>query len=126
MEVLVNTRLWRAVLLVLCLAVGYLALSPSPPQSASLGWDKLNHAAAFAAMAFAGVFAFRQLRWHFLYVALGLLCYGGAIEIAQWFVPGRSSEWRDLLGDAVGIAVGMQLASVMLSVVQHLISRPRQ
>jgi VanZ family protein len=126
LDTLVNTRLWRTALWMLCLIVGYLALSPSPPHGASLGWDKLNHAAAFAAMAFAAVLALRNLRWHRRYVALGLVGYGGAIEIAQWFVPGRSCEWGDLLADCIGIAVGAQLATVMLRVVLRLASRTHQ
>jgi VanZ family protein len=126
LDALVNTRLWRTALWMLCLIVGYLALSPSPPHGASLGWDKLSHAAAFAAMAFAADLGLRNLRWHRRYVALGLMVYGGAIEIAQMFVPGRSCEWGDLLADGIGIAVGMQLATVMLRVVLRLASRTQQ
>jgi VanZ family protein len=108
---LVTARFWRAALLLLCVVVAYLALSPSPPRGADLGWDKLNHASAFAAMAFVATLGFRQHRLHRRYVALGLVAYGAAIEIAQLFVPGRSCEWGDLLADCVGIAVGMLLAT---------------
>jgi VanZ family protein len=126
LDVLVNTRLWRTALLLLCLIVGYLAVSPNPPHGASLGWDKLNHAAAFAAMAFAAGLGLRNLRWHRLYVALGLVGYGAAIEIAQWFVPGRSCEWGDLLADCVGTAVGVTLATVVLRVVLRPAVRVQQ
>jgi VanZ family protein len=111
LEVLVTARHWRIAFLLLCLVIAYLALSPGQPHSASLGWDKLNHACAFAAMAFAAMLGFRNRLHYRRYVALGLVAYGAAIEIAQRFVPGRSCEWGDLLADSVGIAVGMLLAT---------------
>jgi len=33
------------------------------------------------------------------------------IEVLQLFVPGRSSEWGDLLADGIGIVFGMGLAA---------------
>jgi len=44
---------------------------------------------------------------------LALLAYGGAIEVIQLFVPGRSCEWGDLLADAIGISLGVLLAKGM-------------
>jgi VanZ family protein len=86
----------------LCLLVGYLALAPRPPAKADLfSWDKLNHAAAFAALAWAAMLGFRERLVYRRYVALGLVAYGAAIEIAQWFTTGRSCEWRDLLTAAL-------------------------
>lgn len=113
--IFLKTKVWRATLLALCLLVTYLALSPHPPREADLfGWDKLNHAAAFAALAWAAVLGFREQRNYGRHVALGLVAYGAAIEIAQSFVPGRASEWGDLLADSLGIAVGMLLATALL------------
>ena len=45
---------------------------------------------------------------------LSLLGFGVLIEVAQLYVPGRSAEWADLLADAIGIACGAVIASVML------------
>ena len=42
---------------------------------------------------------------------------GGLIEIAQYFVPGRSSEWGDLLADAGGAVTGAALALLWLRLV---------
>jgi VanZ family protein len=39
---------------------------------------------------------------------------GGAIEIVQLYVPGRSSEWFDLLADAIGISLGGLIASALV------------
>jgi VanZ family protein len=102
---------WRAVFAVLVVAVGVLAVVPVPPRELSTGWDKLNHTSAFAVLTLVGCLAFpagRRTAWA---VALAMFTYGGLIEIVQWFVPGRESEWADLLGDTIGIGVGLLLAA---------------
>ena len=95
--VLQSTRFWQALLPVLLVVVAWLAMTPQPPPELTLGWDKLNHGSAFVALAL-----------------LALLAYGGLIEVAQWFVPGRAGEWADLLADAVGLAIGAALAWLVL------------
>jgi VanZ family protein len=37
--------------------------------------------------------------------------HGGLLEVLQSAVPTRAAEWRDLLSDAVGAAVGVMLAA---------------
>ena len=115
---------WRIALGMLSVGVGWLALTPNPPPAADLGWDKLNHACAFAALAVAAYFGLRSARAR--PAALGsLLAYGGLIEIAQTFVPGRSGEWADLLADAAGIAIGALLAGAVTAAAERGIS-PRR
>jgi VanZ family protein len=104
------------IFVLLVMAVAYLALTPAPPAGMDLGWDKLNHVAAFGALAFAGLLSCPGSRSQRVAVFLGLLAYGGAIEILQLFVPGRACEWRDLLADAAGIAVGAGIAAHALRV----------
>jgi VanZ family protein len=102
-------RAWRVLLALLATLVSALALAPTPPEQVSLGWDKLNHAAAFAALAVCAVFGWRGAR-AMPWALLGLLVYGGAIELLQQHVPGRSASWADLLADGIGIAIGALLA----------------
>lgn len=111
--------LWRAVLGALLVAITYLALVPDPPRGASTGWDKSNHALAFASLAFASVWALwpRPRQWGRLMAAL--LAYGGAIEIAQTFLPPRSGEWPDLVADGVGVALGLMIASVVIGLARR-------
>ena len=45
---------WRVIFVLLFIVVSYLALTPAPPQSIDLGWDKLNHMTAFATLAAVG------------------------------------------------------------------------
>jgi len=35
--------------------------------------------------------------------------YGGLIEILQSFTPYHLAEWRDLLADVIGVAIGWGL-----------------
>lgn len=98
----------------LFVTVSYLALTPSPSTGVDLGWDKLNHASAFAALAFAACLGWPEMRYGRAPMLAALLAYGGAIEIIQLFVPGRSCEWGDLLADAVGISLGALLAAGVL------------
>jgi hypothetical protein len=91
--------------------------------------DKLEHALAYAVLAF--WFASLVLRRSFVWVALGLLVLGGAIEITQGMMPyGREGDWYDLYADAAGIALGLMLALTPLGrwlywVESWLIKAPR-
>lgn len=107
-------RCWQLLLAVLVAMVCFLAFAPHPPDEASLGWDKLNHAVAFAVLALVGRFGFPATRGQALGVALGLLAFGVLIELVQGLVPGRSSEWADLAADSLGIVAGMGLAQPWL------------
>jgi VanZ family protein len=109
-----RTRRWRWALLLLAGAVALLALTPVPPRQMDLGWDKLNHAVAFAVLAVCAVFGWRSSRAARLAVLLALLAYGGAIELLQRLVPNRSAEWNDLGADAIGIGLGALLAWLWL------------
>lgn len=105
--------LWRAALLLLLPLISYLALSPKPPQSIDLGWEKLNHCAAFAALMFASVLAMPSGRRSWALGFGAMLLYGVAIEIAQSFVPMRSADWRDLLADALGALLGLTVLQAL-------------
>jgi VanZ family protein len=110
-----RTRLWRWALLLLAGLVTVLALVPAPPRQMDLGWDKLNHVVAFAALALCAVFGWRGSPGAAqLAVLLALLAFGGAIELLQLQVPNRSGEWTDLGADAIGIGLGALFAGLWL------------
>lgn len=102
---------WRLLFLALLLLVGWLALTPQPPRELTTGWDKSNHLLAFATLMVCARLAWPS-RWLALFT--GLLAYGGAIELAQLYVPGRECEWADLLADGIGIAIGQLFAPLAL------------
>lgn len=99
-------RGWQLLLVLLLGVVCFLAFSPRPPDPLSTGWDKLNHGAAFTALTMTALLAFPRPYRALWVVLLGLLVFGGLIEVVQGFVPNRSSEWADLLADALGILAG--------------------
>lgn len=96
-------QLWVWAFTTCVLAVLVLALVPSPPQAMTTGWDKSNHLLAFGVMTWLGCKAFPQ---RLLIVVLGLMVYGGLIEIAQSYTPNRAAEWLDLVADGVGGFLG--------------------
>lgn len=103
-QAIVRSAFWA---LLLCVAV--LSLMPVaylPPQVFSL-WDKAQHALAFMALCALGLQAYPRHPWR---VALWLLAFGGAIELAQAATGWRHGEWADWLADAVGLAAGAALA----------------
>lgn len=102
-------RWWRALLAVLVIVVCVLAVVPTPPRQLSTGWDKMNHLLAFACLAVTARFGYPGRRAP-VAIVLGLLAFGGLIEIVQAFVPERRSEWIDVMADAIGIAAGMVIA----------------
>ena len=109
-----RTRPWRWALLLLAVLIALLALLPAPPRQMDLGWDKLNHLAAFAALGLCAVFGWPSSCAARLAVLLALLAFGGAIELLQLQVPNRSGEWANLGADAIGIGLGALLALLWL------------
>lgn len=107
-------RLWQVLLVLLALLVCYLAFTPMPPKPVGMFWDKINHTAAFASLSFAACLGFPGPWRKAVTVLLALLAFGGAIEVVQAFVPGRSCEWGDLVADAMGIVAGALIALPLL------------
>jgi len=107
---------WKVLLVLLVVAVSYLALTPHPPARVDTGWDKLNHLLAFTALAFSASLSYPASRRTHVLLLCALLAFGGLIEILQLFVPGRSSEWGDLFADSIGIVCGVVVASLVLRI----------
>ncbi|MHB1121361.1 MAG: VanZ family protein [Ramlibacter sp.] len=92
----------------LCMtAVLGLCLMPPAQHLPSTGWDKANHALAFAVLAVLGLATdpARAAR-----VLLGLLAFGAAIEVLQSLTGYRTAEWLDLVADGAGLLAGWLLA----------------
>ncbi|MFT3836061.1 MAG: VanZ family protein [Myxococcaceae bacterium] len=73
-----------------------------------LSYDKVIHCCEYSVLGFV---ICRALELHgvkhapVIALALGAL-YGVSDEFHQYFVPGRSSDWRDALADTVGSTLG--------------------
>jgi VanZ family protein len=85
-----------------------LVFSLMPPQTIEppLGWDKMHHAVTFAVLAMLGSSAYAERK---VQVLLGLLAYGGLIELLQSLTDYRTAETMDVVADGVGLLVGWTL-----------------
>lgn len=91
-----------------------------PPQSANI-WDKAQHAFGFAWLAFLGLLSYPRRP---TVVAVSLLAYGGAIELAQAATGWRYGEWLDLTADGVGILLGALAWWLLRRIAQLTTLRP--
>lgn len=86
---------------ILAAVIAALTLGPVPETGAP-GSDKAHHLMAFAALAFPlPAVRPRLAPW----VVLGVICYGGFIELIQPSL-GRQAELGDLAADAAGAVLG--------------------
>lgn len=77
-----------------------LALIAAPPAALDTGWDKANHALAFAVLGAVAHGGWRSpWRW------AALLAFGVAIEALQALTPTREPSAADVLADALGLAL---------------------
>ncbi len=107
---------WRIAGLSLLVLVFVATLMPTlwfwPHREQFVAWfigaDKWLHGITFAFLAvwFAGQYRPRSY-WR---IALALLAFGVLIEASQRLVIYRSSEWFDILANAIGILVGLTAA----------------
>jgi VanZ family protein len=102
---------WRwAVVAAYMAAVFIVSGRPGPDLPPVAHADKLLHAAAYGVMAGLAAWALANGRLREVSGRVALLAwaiaaaYGSSDEWHQFFVPGRQSDWRDLVADAVGAA----------------------
>ncbi len=81
-----------------------LAPDPDAPGSGVPGLDKVVHAGVFALLTAAGLAVGLAARWF----VPAVLAWAALSEVIQaTLLPARSGDWRDLVADAVGVAVGV-------------------
>ena len=103
-------RRWQAAgIAVLVLVLGFTLAPDVNLQGMAVASDKWLHGVTFAFLTvwFSGQYGPRSY-WR---VALGMLAFGGFIELCQRMLSYRSAESLDLLADAIGIAVGLAIAA---------------
>ena len=71
-------------------------------------YDKAQHVLVFVTLTVAGLMAFPNFAKHGRTLVVGLICYGGLMEVLQSaLTTTRHGEWLDWLTDGVGILVGV-------------------
>lgn len=101
-----KTQAWRWLFWTGVVAVLALSLAPAGPRVPTTGWDKANHFLGFAALAVPGLRAYPGRP---AAVVVGLLLFGGLVEVLQSLTPYRLAEWGDWLADGLGVATGWGL-----------------
>ena len=67
--------------------------------------DKLTHLLAYYIFAVLG-YRILKARGYYLYVCLGIIAYGGLMEVAQSYMPGRDMSGYDFLANTLGVVLG--------------------
>lgn len=99
------------VLAVAMVVVGSLISPSSLPAPALAGSDKLQHAAAYFALALVAFYAIDSDRW--LAVAVGVVALGTGVEAAQAFVPYRTASVADAAANAVGVIAALAVVLIV-------------
>src|SRR5262249_21202073 len=89
-------------------AIGVLSLMPGDarPGLGSYVPGQLNHFLAYfvtASMLASG----DRSRAHVITIPLGLIAYAGLLEIAQLWIPGRTSQLSDFIASGLGALIGL-------------------
>lgn len=121
-------RAWFFLGLVIAAVITFYSLLPAQHVPQIGVSDKIEHAVAYALLAF--WFASVVARWDYLFMMLALVALGGGIEIVQGLMKmGREADIRDFVADCIGSGIGLLLAFTPLgrwpAVVERLLT-PRK
>jgi len=83
--------------------------------------DKIKHITAFFTLSLLLNRSSSTIQ-HRLRNMLALLFFGLLIEVAQYFIPSRDSDWMDILADFVGILF-FQISYSFLKMTQYFIKK---
>ena len=108
-----KTNLFKSVLYINLFVIEYLALTPQHIEALDGLWDKQNHFIAFFVLFMLLSFAYTHFST-LKKIAL-LLLVGFQIEAIQYFIPGRSSSFMDIVADSIGIIIGVIVYRVICS-----------
>jgi VanZ family protein len=102
-------RSWMFLGVVMLLTVAVICLAPMAKLPVVNVSDKIEHTLAFGWIAF--WFACIVVRRDLVWVGLGVVLFGGLIELAQGYMGlGRQADMKDLAADALGVLAGIALA----------------
>ena len=104
--------LFRAVFFLLLAVISVLALTPDTGAVPTLGWDKLNHLAAFFTLAVFFQLAFPRSPGMIMKLS-ALFLFGVGIEVVQSFHPLRDASMLDLLANTLGLLLFLLVLPIL-------------
>ena len=81
-------------------------------------WDKLAHFLVYGLFAVLGYGVSRDKKNYGL-ICLGIVAYGGLLEVRQAFSPGRMMSANDLFANSLGVVAGAIFISVVFAIVKR-------
>ena len=100
----------RAAAWILLIAIAALSLVPASHRPLTGASHGVEHLAIFMISGVAFGLGYRSSR---MYQAIGLICFAAAIELAQYFVPGRHARFSDFAVDSISACAGVLAAWLM-------------
>jgi VanZ family protein len=85
------------------------SLMPSPGGPSGGYWDKVGHFLAYASFGLLVWYTFRTRIGRYGAATAGVFL-GGVLEVAQYYVPGRSASYADAAANTLGVVVGVLVA----------------
>ncbi|MCB1842069.1 MAG: VanZ family protein [Halioglobus sp.] len=99
---------------VLVYAVFVACVSLMPLAGGGVGqWDKAAHLAMYGLFALLGCWAVRRPS-PFFFLCIGIVAYGGLMEILQSLTPARMMSLYDFLANTLGVVLGALLGRSLL------------
>ena len=110
-----NPLVLKLPLLLYSMAIFYMSHQSQPPNIVNYFWsmDKLLHLGAYFVYFFCSLLYFKTLKFpakkmHIYSITIALL-FAISDEFHQYFIPGRSAEFGDILADFVGIFLAFSI-----------------
>lgn len=85
--------------------ITYVSLRPKSGVSIE-NWDKVGHMLAYFIFALVGYRVVSESK-QYMFLCFGIVIYGGLIEVAQSYVPGRMMSAYDILANTLGVAIAL-------------------
>jgi len=101
----------KAIFAAYTLLITFLSLQTTtslPIQS----WDKLSHFLTYGVFAILAYGSVKTGRAYMILCAL-IIAYGGLMEIAQSFVPGREMSVYDFIANTLGVFIGIFVVKLL-------------
>ena len=96
----------------LSIAVLVVGTRPRAPRPLDRVPDWVGHAATYAVLSFLSErsAALLGVRFPAVWGGAYAVAHGGLLEVVQSTIPTRAAEWRDVLSDTIGAALGIAVA----------------
>ncbi|WP_223669137.1 VanZ family protein [Kangiella shandongensis] len=111
MQKILNSKLFKLLFIVCCLAIFTVSLMPGKQLPSNLPWDKALHFIGYAGLAFlARMGSVKHPSWQ---IIIGCIVFSLGIEFIQQFIPNRGFEWEDLIANSLGVLSGVLIAVLL-------------